>query len=125
MPHAVPVQIEYSDPLRSGEKTPCPELVWCMQADDPVTQEHSEFIMSLDPAFPMEEVARRVDERFDHFLCPRCEESQVFNGQNGSGTQSLKCNECGKRPSIWNTYDLSIFKHKILGVLGYRALRFC
>jgi hypothetical protein len=45
----------------------------------------------------------------------------IFNGQNGSGTPSLYCKSCKKKMSLWNTFELSLFKYKkvVTGFLTY------
>jgi hypothetical protein len=36
----------------------------------------------------------------------------VFDGQNGAGTPSLLCRPCGRKASVWNTYELSVWRYK-------------
>ncbi|KXB01843.1 hypothetical protein AKJ44_02090 [candidate division MSBL1 archaeon SCGC-AAA261F17] len=83
-----------------------------MDMDDSEMKERAEFLLKLDPSLPPEDVLWTVYEKWGGFLCRECGSPTVFDGQNGAGTTSVLCNKCERNMSVWNTYELTLWKYK-------------
>lgn len=106
------VTIKYQPPMLYVKETPANGLSWSVECEDKRLRERGDEILHLDPVLPMSEVIEWVLNRHGDFLCPNCGEDLGFNGSNGAGTVSLKCKNCGLRPSIYNTFELLLMKYK-------------
>ena len=106
------VDVPYSPPKRYGKINGMEGIHWNIDVDNPIMRERAEKIILLDPTLPPENVAGFVYDTWGNFLCRHCGFFLVFNGQNGSGTPSLRCNKCKKNMSIWNTFELTIWGYK-------------
>lgn len=112
MPPAITIEVPYAPPERHGKRIHGEGVRWHIDVDDPLMSERAELIARLDPALPSEEVVGVVYDTWGNFLCRHCGSPLVFNGQNGAGTTALRCKPCGRNMSIWNTFELSIWKFK-------------
>lgn len=108
----VPVRILYEAPERFGKSMPHAGLQWTIVAEGTFFEDRANIITRLDPTLSLEDVAGIILEKYNNFLCRFCGNPLVFNGKNGSGTPSLLCKHCNRKMSIWNTYELTLFKYK-------------
>ena len=108
----VTIEVPYTPPKRYGKINRSRGIRWHIDVDNSIMRERAEKLMLLDPALPPEDVADFVYRTWGNFLCRHCGSFLVFDGQNGSGTPSLLCNNCNKKMCIWNTYELTIWRYK-------------
>lgn len=106
------VTIKYQPPRLYVKETQANGLSWSVECEDERLRERGNEILHLDPVLPMSEVIEWVLNTHGNFLCPNCGVDLSFNGSNGAGTVSLKCKNCGLRPSIYNTFELLLMKYK-------------
>lgn len=108
----VSIQIPYGPPVRNGKRTALTGGVrWEIDIDHPEMKRRAEMIMRLDPMLPPEDVVDVVYETYTNFLC-HCGRILIRNGQNGAGTPSFRCKTCKKNMSIWNTFELTLWRYK-------------
>jgi len=106
------IGVPFTPPDRYGKCTSISGTRWEIEIENPAMQARAEFVMSLDPMLPPEDVAGHVCAKFGNFLCRIDGQPMVFNGQNGGGTPKLLCKHCNTSPSIWNTFELTLWKYK-------------
>ncbi|KXA91443.1 hypothetical protein AKJ63_01445 [candidate division MSBL1 archaeon SCGC-AAA259D18] len=106
------IEIPYSPPERDGKRPVDSGVRWTVDVDDSEMKERAEFLLKLDPSLPPEDVLWTVYDKWGGFLCRECGSPTVFDGQNGAGTTSVLCNKCERNMSVWNTYELTLWKYK-------------
>jgi hypothetical protein len=109
--------IEYNTPSRAG-KLPkniiSRGITWDIKVGHPEMKARGEFVLQLDPLLCVEEIAGVIYNKYNNFLCKSCGAALIFDGQNGAGTPSLYCKACKHKMSIWNTFELNVFRYKKL-----------
>lgn len=115
------VGIPYSAPKHYGKAPTSGEIKWHLNIEEPTMREHGEFVLKFDPVLDVEDVAFGVYEKYGEFLCRYCGKPLVFDGSNGVGTRELLCKHCKQKMSVWNTYELTLFKYKkiLFALLAY------
>lgn len=121
IPKQCSITVPYIPPERSVKRISVESVQWHIDADDFTMGKRAEIITKLDPMLPSEDVVWFVYSTWGNFSCRCCGSTLVFDGQNGAGTPSLLCKSCGKKMSIWNTYELTIWRYKkmLCAILHY------
>lgn len=68
--------------------------------------------MRLDPTLDYDTVASLTEEQYCGFTCRFCHSPLISDGSNGSGTKEFFCKRCRRKMSIYNTFEISVFRYR-------------
>jgi hypothetical protein len=106
--------VDYSAPERNLSSGEPRTFQWNVGVADPRAQNRTEFLMRLDPTLDYDTIASLTYEQYGGFSCRFCFSPLVADGSNGSGTREFLCRKCGRKMSLYNTFELSTFRYRKL-----------
>jgi len=106
------ISIIYNSPERWGKSsTMNAGTRFIVDIQHPAMKERANFISILDPMLSYDDFLEIHLERYGNFLCKNDGTVLTSNGKNGAGTPSFRCKKCKTRPSIYNTFELVLFRY--------------
>ena len=106
------LSIDYGSPKRDLSLGKSSGIRWNLSIPDEGMHDRSEYIFRLDPMLDYDSIASMIMERYGNFSCRFCYSSLVWDGRNGSGTEELLCRKCGRKMSVYNTFELVTFRYR-------------
>ncbi|MEM4068151.1 MAG: hypothetical protein QXV17_14970 [Candidatus Micrarchaeaceae archaeon] len=106
------LRIDYDPPVRNLYPGRSSHINWNLTIPDDGMRERSKWILSMDPMLDYETIASMIYDKFGNFSCRFCYSPLIMDGCNGSGTEEFLCKKCGRKMSIYNTFELVTFRYK-------------
>ncbi len=105
-------RIDYSPPKRHLDIARSSGIQWNLSIPDEGMRTRSEYIFRMDPMLGYDDIASMIMEKYGNFSCRFCYSPLVMDGTNGSGTKEFLCRKCGRKMSLYNTFELVTFRYR-------------
>ena len=104
--------IDHSPPKRHLDIARSSGIQWNLSIPDEGMRTRSEYIFRMDPMLGYDDIASMIMEKYGNFSCRFCYSPLVMDGTNGSGTKEFLCRKCGRKMSLYNTFELVTFRYR-------------